>query len=71
MPGMFCLCPGPAWDNTQVFMLEGKCFLVGAEHLAAFPASSQHVAGQCQGIAPEKHVPSAPVAFCCEGLAPF
>lgn len=52
MPGMFCLCPGPAWENTQVFMLEEKRFLVGAEHLAAFPASSQHAARQCQGITP-------------------
>lgn len=52
-------------------MLEGKCFLVGVKHLAALPTSSQDVAGQCQGIAPEKHVPNALVAFNCEGLAPF
>lgn len=50
-------------------MLEGKCFLEGAERLAAFPASSRHVAGHRQGIALGKHVPNAPVAFCCEGLA--
>lgn len=67
--GCCCLCPGPAWDNARVVVLEGKCFLEGAERLAAFPASSRHVAGHRQGIALGKHVPNAPVAFCCEGLA--
>lgn len=51
-------------------MLEGKRFLEGAERLAAFPASSRRVAGHRQGIARGKHVPNAPAAFCCEGLAP-
>lgn len=55
-----CLCPGPAWDNAQGFVLEGKCFLEGAEHLAAFPASSWRVAGHNQGLALGKPMPQQP-----------